>query len=190
MIRAILFDCFGVLIGRGFDETYRSVGGDPDTDRNFISSLLGRTNLGLISQSEFRQEITNQLNISADDWRAAVKRAEQPDTDLLEFIEGLHKKFKIAIVSNANRGVVQGKLGETWLRKCFDTVIVSAEVGIVKPDPEIYEFAAKSLEVLPADCVFIDDLNGYVQAAERVGMHGVLFQNLSQIKADLKILTG
>jgi HAD superfamily hydrolase (TIGR01509 family) len=188
MLKAIIFDCFGVLVGRGFDETYRSVGGDPYADREFIRSILGRTNMGLISPVEFRQEIVNQLHISPEEWQAAVRLAEQPDKDLLNYIETLHKKYKIAILSNANKGVVQRKLGEECVERCFDVVVISAEVGTVKPDPAIYEYTATCLGIKPAECVFIDDLNGYVQAAEKVGMCGILYHNFDQLKSDLVAL--
>lgn len=185
MVRAIIFDCFGVLVGRGFDETYRSVGGDPNKDYDFIRRMLGRTNLGLISPTEFREEMIHHLGITENAWREALKRAEQPDYDLLGYIESLHKSFKTAILSNANKGVVQRKLGEEWLQKCFDTVIISAEVGRVKPDPEIYLRAAHQLEVELSECIFIDDLDYYVRAAEAVGMKGILFHNVDQMKSDL-----
>ncbi len=185
MVRAIIFDCFGVLVGRGFDETYRSVGGEPNKDHEFIKSMLGRTNLGLISPVEFREEMIHHLGITESDWREALKRAEQPDYDLLDYIETLHKTYKIAILSNANKGVVQRKLGEECLQKCFDAVVISAEVGTVKPDPEIYYHAANQLGVEPNECIFIDDLDGYVRAAESVGMKGILFHSLDQLKTDL-----
>ena len=186
MFRAIIFDCFGVLIGRGFDATYRIAGGDPVADRNFITNLLGRANLGLMTQAEFGQEISSHLAISPEKWSDALYRAEQPDPELLAYIETLHQKFKTAILSNANNRVVQNKLGEDCLRNCFDAVIVSAEVGVAKPDFAIYEQTAEKLGVKPSECIFIDDLDGYVQAAERVGMRGILYQNLEQVKAELK----
>lgn len=185
MVQAIIFDCFGVLIGRGFDETYRSAGGNPEADYDFIRTMLGKANLGIISQAEFSHEIAHHLGISVEVWRSAVKRAEQPDFEMLDYIEQLHASYKTAILSNANRGVVQHKLGEGCLNKCFDSVIVSAEIGRVKPDPEVYMKTAEQLMVSPEACVFIDDLSGYVEAAEKVGMKGIVYQNLSQLKTDL-----
>ncbi len=188
MIRAILFDCFGVLVGKGFDETYRSVGGDPDIDRDFVSGLLARANQGLISQADFHSQVEHQLDISEKVWNDAQLKSEQPDQELLMYITELHRRFKIAIVSNANRGVVQNKLGKECLNTCFDAVIVSAEVGRVKPEQEIYEYAAKSLGVEPKECIFLDDLEGYVRAAEQVGMHGIVYQSLPQARGAIEAL--
>jgi len=189
MIRAIIFDCFGVLVGKGFDETYRSAGGDPRIDHDIITSLLGRTNLGLMSETQFHQEIAVQLGITLSGWRKAVRQSEQPDIELLEYIEQLRKKFKTAVLSNANRGVVQHKIGKHWLKRCFDSVVVSAEVGRVKPDPAIYQYAADSLGVQVAECVFFDDMERYARAADQAGMHGIVYQNLAQAQAELRLLS-
>jgi putative hydrolase of the HAD superfamily len=188
MIRAVIFDCFGVLVGKGFDETYRSVGGDPDVDREFVSALLARSNHGLISQDDFHAQITDQLKIAPEDWDTAVIKSERPDQVLIAYIKQLHEHFKTAILSNANRGVVQSRIGVDCLDSCFDAVIVSAEVGRVKPEREIYEFAAKSLAVELDECIFIDDLEGFVNAANDVGMHAILFKNVDQAKADIELL--
>lgn len=182
MIKAIIFDCFGVLVGKGFDETYRTVGGDPDNDREFVSDLLAQANHGLISQRDFSQQITIQLGISDADWHQAIAESEQPNHELLDYIEKLHETYKTAILSNANRGVVQGKLGEERLIRCFDEVIVSAEVGRVKPEQAMYKYAAESLEVELDECIFLDDLDGFVKAAEAIGMHGIVYKNFEQAK--------
>lgn len=188
MIKAIIFDCFGVLVGKGFDETYRNVGGNPDEDRRFVSGLLAQANQGLISQRDFRQQITGQLGISDDDWNSAIQQSEQPDRKLLEYVGQLHARYKVAILSNANRGVVQSKLGEDCIERCFDAVIVSAEVGHVKPEADIYHYATQQLDVEPESCIFLDDLDGYVTAAQEVGMHGIVYKNLEQAKRDIETI--
>jgi putative hydrolase of the HAD superfamily len=190
MIKAIIFDCFGVLVGRGFDETYRTVGGNPDTDRRFVSDLLAQANHGLISQKDFSEQITTQLGISEVDWHQALKESELPNRELLDYIERLHENYKTAILSNANRGVVQGKLGQERLTQCFDEVIVSAEIGRVKPEQEMYKYAAESLEVELDECIFLDDLEGFVKAAEAIGMHGIVYKNVDQAKQAINRLLG
>jgi putative hydrolase of the HAD superfamily len=188
MPKAIIFDCFGVLVGRGFDETYRVAGGDPVKDKDFIADLLGRANLGLISQQDFHDEITERLNISLNKYYTAVRSAEQPHFELLEYIEELHKHYKTAVLSNANVGVVERKIGESWLKRCFDVSIISAEVGVMKPEPRIYEMAAEKLGVVVDECVFIDDRKVYCEAAQQVGMQAILYKNLVQLKHDLEEL--
>lgn len=188
MIRAIIFDCFGVLVGRGFDETYRLAGGDPVKDHTFIEDLLGQANLGLISSTEFHQVLTSRLGISLEEYTVAVSQAEQPNIQLLEYIEKLRPRFRTAVLSNANVGVVERRVGEEWIKRCFDTMVVSAEVGIVKPDARIYELAAEKLGVKPSGCVFVDDREGYCAAARELGMQAIWYKDFAQFRAELEEL--
>jgi putative hydrolase of the HAD superfamily len=186
MIKAVIFDCFGVLVGRGFEETYRIAGGDPVKDRQFINDVLGQANLGLIDDQAFHDQMTGQLGISLSEWRHATITAEQPNQELLEYIKGLHADYKTAVLSNANRGVVERRIGGHWLEACFDELIVSADIGMVKPDPQIYSYAADKLGVEPSECVFIDDKTVFLEPAEAYGMKTVLYQTFDQAVADLK----
>jgi HAD superfamily hydrolase (TIGR01509 family) len=188
MIKGIIFDCFGVLVGRGFENTYRTAGGDPNGDREFIDDMLGKANMGLISDDEFRAGMADKLGIDAGEWRNLVKSAEQPDIDLLNFVKKMRLQYKTALLSNANKGSVERKIGEAWLKSCFDAVVVSAEIGMVKPDPRIYYSTAKKLGLPASECVFIDDAQIYVDGAKTVGMHAILYRGLESLKTDLETL--
>lgn len=59
----------------------------------------------------------------------------------------------------------------------FDAVVISAEVGMRKPEPRIFEFAAAQLGLTPAECVFIDDFEVNVKAATSCGMTAVLHES-------------
>lgn len=188
MIRAIIFDCFGVLVGHGFKETYRMAGGDPAIDKQFIDDLLGAANMGYITSEEMSRRVCEKLNITYERWREVVAKSELPHDEILEFIQELKNKYKVAILSNANTGTLQRKLTPEQLA-LFDTVVVSAEVGMVKPDPRVYEYTAEQMGVHPNECVFTDDSIIYVEAAKAVGMQGIYFQDFNQMKTELsKIL--
>lgn len=186
VIRAIIFDCFGVLVGRGFAETYRLAGGDPIRDARFIEDTLGQANLGLMSEPEFYRTMAAQLGISEAEFHQAIVRAEQPNDELLNYIAELHKMYKTAVLSNANLGVLERKIDPELLRNIFDALIISAEVGTVKPHPEIYILAAQKLRVEPSECLFIDDHRSYCQAAEKTGMRSILYTSFGQFKSKLE----
>lgn len=188
MIKAIIFDCFGVLVGQGFEHTYRIAGGDPKLDRSFIESTLGQANLGLISDDEFRNAMADKLGIPIKQWQEAVKSAELPDRELLTYIKGLRPKYKTAVLSNANRGVLERKIGAEQLKECFDQVIVSAEIGMVKPDPRIYSLSAERLNVALQECIFIDDRQPFLDVAARLGMKVILYKDFEDLKKSMKKL--
>jgi len=94
--------------------------------------------------------------------------------------------IKTALLSNS--------WGNTYPRDgwddMFDTVVISGEVGLRKPEPEIFKLTCERLEVAAADCVFVDDLEINVTAAGELGMAGVLHRGYDTTAARLEELFG
>lgn len=187
MIKAIIFDCFGVLIGTGFKDTYARAGGDPEKDKLFIDNLLDSANRGRVTSLEMSQRISEKLQIPFDEWRKVVANSEMPNQSLLEYIEQTRKKYKTAILSNANIGTMERKFTAKQLN-LFNAVVVSAEVGMIKPELEIYLYTAKMLAVEPQECLFIDDNQTYCDGANKVGMKTICYRSLLQFKHDCGLL--
>jgi putative hydrolase of the HAD superfamily len=76
------------------------------------------------------------------------------------------------------------------IRALFDAVVISAEVGLHKPQPEIFLLAAERLNVEPKQCVFVDDLRENCEGAEAVGMRAVLHRHPDQTIERLQELLG
>jgi putative hydrolase of the HAD superfamily len=72
----------------------------------------------------------------------------------------------------------------------FDTVVLSGEVGMRKPEKEIFLHAAETLGLAPAECVFIDDMEANVAAAQACGMTGVLHTETASTAQALQDLLG
>lgn len=95
-------------------------------------------------------------------------------------------------------GVKTGLISNSWGRgiyerapvDLFDTTIISGDVGLHKPQPEIYLLACERLGVEPGDAVFVDDLRENVTGAEAVGMTGVLHRDAAATIAELEKLFG
>jgi HAD superfamily hydrolase (TIGR01509 family) len=188
MIKAIIFDCFGVLVGKGFDNTYRKAGGDPAHDRTFIEKTLNKAHLGLISEREFQRQMAKQLKISSGDWNRSMRVAEQLNTELLACVKELHTSYKTAILSNANREVMDHLIGKNLLQKDFDEVIVSAELGIAKPDQHIYQVVIDRLNVKFNECLYIDNRQSFLDVAEQLGMRVFLYVGFSDFQKNLNSL--
>src|SRR5690606_8281152 len=166
MIKAIIFDCFGVLAGSGFKEIYRQAGGDLRKDETFLDDVLKAANSGVLASREMHQQVANRIGLPYDAWYETVQENELPNLELLKYIElELKPKYKIAILSNANHGTLKRKFTEEQLN-IFDQVTVSAEVGLIKPNAEIYEYTADKLDIGVNECIFTDDSENYCQAAE------------------------
>jgi len=76
---------------------------------------------------------------------------------------------------------------EGW-DELFDVTVISGEVGMRKPDADIYLLCAQRLELPPEACVFVDDLSPNVRGAAAVGMVGVLHRTYDETVAELQTL--
>jgi epoxide hydrolase-like predicted phosphatase len=105
----------------------------------------------------------------------------------------------IGVVRRARAaGLRTAMLSNSWgnqydqelLAELFDTAVISGEVGLRKPEPEIYRLVASRLGVLPAQCVFVDDLAPNVRGAVAVGLVGVHHLDTETTVTELEALFG
>lgn len=172
-------------MGSGFWTTYDVAGGDSVKDALFIDNLLAQANAGKMSQQDFKTAIVNQLGITVGDWDNIVSKEEQPNERLFELIKKLLKpKFKIGLLSNANKGVIQRKIPKDKL-SLFDDLTVSGEVGILKPSPEIFTITAQNLGVNLDEILFVDDLEEYIQGAETIGIKTIHYKGYNNFLEEL-----
>ena len=98
-----------------------------------------------------------------------------PREGALETLDELRRRgFRLGLISVCSEDVVDA-WEETPFAGCFDTTVFSCSVGLSKPDPRIYELAARQLEVPPEECLFVGDgANDELAGAERAGMRAAL----------------
>jgi HAD superfamily hydrolase (TIGR01509 family) len=70
----------------------------------------------------------------------------------------------------------------------FPIRIYSYRVGASKPDPAIYREALQACQVRAEEAIYIDDIASYAEAAQRLGMSGIVFQSPEQLQSDLRKL--
>ena len=152
----------------------------------FEKGELGEAEFGI----EFAQRIAQETGVEVDPERVigqmfGAMRLEEGMFDALERAKAAG--FKTALLSNSwgLSGYPRERLAEL-----MDVVVISAEVGMRKPDSEIFEFTAQKLGVPPASCVFVDDHPGHLKAALEVGMTTVLHREPAQTIAELEELLG
>jgi epoxide hydrolase-like predicted phosphatase len=108
------------------------------------------------------------------------------DTGLVDYLRQLHGRYKTGIISNALSNV-RAAIAEKWhMTDAFDVIITSAEVGVMKPDPRIFQVALQALEVQPAEAVFVDDFAHNVEGALAVGLHAIQFRTPEQVLRELE----
>ena len=186
MIKAIIFDCFGVLVTDSLDAIINS-NDLSEIQRDEIKSYVTAANKGSISVAEYRSEVANILNMEHKDLNSAIKNGEIKDENLLEYIRELKKEYKIGLLSNVTSlDSLKSRFAENELEDNFDVVVASGQIGYAKPEAEAYEITVDKLGVYLSECVMIDDREEYVNAAVGIGMKGIVYTGMIDLKKELK----
>lgn len=152
--------------------------------------------------AELRQLETGRISEDEFERRFAERLGLDDATDLIDsMFRGMKPSEPMVAAVRAARagGIHTGLVSNSWstshydrglLAELFDTVVISAEVGLHKPQPEIYLLAAARLGKPPEGCVFVDDLRENCAGAETVGMTTVLHRDAAETVARLEELLG
>jgi epoxide hydrolase-like predicted phosphatase len=184
MIKAIIFDVGGVLL-RTHDQSYRRrwetrLGLEPGgAARLIFDSDLGRqAQVGRVTLQDVWAWAGESLGLGAEEL-AAFERdfwaGDRLDHKLARTIRELHTRYRTALLSNSWVRDGRALADELGLADAIDVCVVSAEVGVAKPDPRIYTITLERLAVLPPEAVFVDDFIENVDAARRLGMQAIHF---------------
>lgn len=186
MIKAVVFDCFGVLTNDGwlgFKAHYLH----DETVRDEAMALNHQADSGHISQEKFEQELARLAGVD----EATVKRVvdgHTPNNELFDYIgETLKPRYAIGLLSNVSADYT-AELFTPQQNALFDAKTFSYELGVVKPHHAMYESIAAKLDALPEECVFIDDREVFVTGAKEVGMQAIWYKDNQQLRDDLKAL--
>jgi epoxide hydrolase-like predicted phosphatase len=198
-IRAVIFDIGGVMI-RTEDKRPRTMLADA-----FAMTFEQLENLvfngerghaaqrGEISAEENWEQIRKELDLRPDELtpvRDTFFAGDVLDRDLITFIRSLRSDFTTAIITNAFDDVREALTTKFKIADAFDHIVVSAEEGMMKPDPRIYQKALSLCGVEPGEAVFIDDFPHNIQAAQKLGMQAIWFREREQALQALKNLLG
>lgn len=183
-VKAIIFDCFGVLVEDSINRFYSTYLSDKAEVVEQIKALDHLSTEGKITFDELLNRISELTGIKVHEVKAILEL--NPNNDkLLRYIEtDLKPNYKIGFLSNA---------ADDWLddlfskedQQLFDDFVLSYQHGIRKPDPEIFKLSAKNLGVEIDECLFIDDVVEYCEGAIVIGMHAIQYKEFAQLKRDL-----
>ena len=183
MIKAIIFDCFGVMYFDHFDKIYTHFGGDLEKDKKFLNQYFFDVSKGI---KNGHGELEERLNVTFEQWKVVKAELSSFNTELLNYSVELRKKCKIGMLSNIGAEGLEVHLDRATFEPYFDAIIESGKIGFAKPEARAYEIAAESLGVRLDECVFTDDREEYIEGAQHVGMKTILFTSTEQFKAELE----
>ncbi len=192
----LLVDFGGVLttsIWEAFDEFCRSEGLEEGTVRRLFRddpealADLRRLEKGEVSEDEFAASFGPRLGVANTE--SLIERMFAglgPEEAMIETVRELRADgVRTGLISNSwGTGIYEPSM----LSDLFDAVVISGDVGLHKPQPEIYELGVERLGVRASECVFVDDLRENVAGAEAVGMTAILHRDPEATIAELRRL--
>lgn len=196
-IQAIIFDLGGVLLRTADFNSREHLASSLNMDRPELEEFIfggdsgDRAQRGEISVQQHFENLRYQIGYTAAEFQKLLDvffSQDKLDDALVEYVRQLHKQYKTALLSNAWDDLRQ-VIAEKWhFEDAFDTMIISGEVGMAKPDSRIFKLALEKLSVSAEEAIFVDDFQRNVDAAQAIGLHAIRFKTVQQTQADINLL--
>ena len=192
--QAVVFDCGGVMT---FPADHASI-------RQFVRESLQLPEAEVEKAEKEREQAIkygvgemqfwfvfaqkHTLSIPSD-WlqrlTTVMKNAVRPNQEMYNLVNELKKqKIVVAMLSNVDYQYAE-ILRELGIYQPFDPCLLSCETGVPKPAPGAYKLLLQRLNLLPDMVVFIDDAPENVQAAQKIGIDGIVFHSPEQLRSEL-----
>jgi epoxide hydrolase-like predicted phosphatase len=196
--KGLLVDFGGVLTTNVFDSFKafcRAEGLPEDAVKNMFRergeglALLRQLEKGELTADEFSERFAPLLGVSPDNLVERLFGGIVPDEPMLEAVRRARRAgIKTGLISNSwGDGLAYDP---ALMAELFDAVVISGEVGLHKPQPEIFYLGADRIGVAPEECVFVDDLRENCEGAEAVGMTAILHRGSQGTLPQLSELLG
>lgn len=183
MVKAIIFDCFGVLYQGSHEHLMDRCSLE---NRAVLKDLSVASDYGYVTREEYIDGASELIGVSRTEIESITSMSHVRNEQLLDEVRRLRSTYKTALLSNIGKDVMNDLFTEQEFQELFDVVVLSSDIGMVKPNPEIYEYTANKLGIVPSECVMVDDLITNVSGAISIGMAGVQYISLKQYDNDMK----
>jgi FMN phosphatase YigB (HAD superfamily) len=193
LIRTIIFDIGNVLLFHDNDLLCRNLAGLCDLDAGVVMPFFFRSDfgqraaLGGLSATEMHAEFCREFGVGPD-YPSFVRVCNShftPNLELEPLVRCLAGRYRLLTLSNTNPIHVEYMREHFPILEVFDDLVLSCEVGMGKPQPEIYREAVRRSGCRPEECVFTDDIPAYVEAARSLGMQGIVFSDTARFEREL-----
>jgi len=184
--KAVIFDLGRVLVSYSPEPIILALTeisqADGETIKNILLALTDQLNLGKIDASAFHQHMIRHAGTTSDGtlFQAAACAGLAPIPAGLKFLRELRKRHPpllVGVISNTNQVHARWLYANLPELATLDSVILSPEVGLAKPDPAIFHLSVQQLDIQPNQGIFLDDLPENITAARQLGMLGIVHES-------------
>jgi len=195
-IKALIWDMEGVLMLTDESNIPLTVAKTLNTPYEKVREIYfgdnnDKVDLGEITMDQFNNYVLDTLQISRDKKHLLEEvfyERAYIDKDLLKQIVEMGREYKIGLLSNYSNDL-RPRIEKEWaIGSVFDEIIISCEVGIIKPDPAIFNLMLGRLGVKADESVFIDDRIKNIDGAKKMGFHTIYFTSKEQALEELTLI--
>lgn len=191
MIKTILFDYAGVITptrdNLDFAKKYCKRFGLTEQELMEITyTNFGEAAIGKISDERFWGDIAKKLHIDPEEMKKLLIDTFPVDSRMIKLIDKIKDRYIIVMVSNQLESWLEKVIDGNNLRSKFHFFVNSYQIGVRKPDKEIFLAALKKSNSKPEETLFIDDANKNIIAAQELGIQGVRFDTFEQFIKEFK----
>ena len=195
MIKTVFFDIGGVLIDIHPERTYQYLSDSADVEVSMVKESFpwdahDQYERGIMNNEDwfitYKESLPQPCCLKRSDFWNAWKLLLGEEKNTVNILEALNKQYSIWLLSNTNPKHIQDEIEKRYLfPSLVNGAVYSFDVGVRKPEKEIYEIAMQRANANPQECLFIDDLLENIQAAKQIGIEGVHFISSEQLKQEL-----
>lgn len=194
IIDTLVFDLFGVLIAFDNDRVYARLAAHcqrPAEALPRLNGLMARTDIitGKLSMPVIHRELVESHGFTLDFGafeRAWLEPYHWPMEGMRELLGGLSARYQLGLLPNIDGyywPIVRASQPEL---ERFDALLLSCELGLAKPDPEVFHRVCRRMNTAPERCYFIDDTRANVDAASAMGFHTHCFRGVESFERALR----
>jgi putative hydrolase of the HAD superfamily len=198
-VRNVIFDLGGVVVDWNPDHIVSRVQPVPELRAALKEALFGHADWrmfdrGTLTEAQLIERLTTRLGATrgeVDTILDAVRNSlvEKPET--LQLIRALRAlDTPLYCLSNMPGSIYQHLRRRHGFWDAFNGIVISGEVQMMKPEPEVFRHLLATFDLRPEECVFIDDLLPNIESARQVGLQAILFKDAAQCQRELERILG
>ncbi len=185
-IKAIVFDCFGVLYTGSLAELASHCQNEADIKEAYDSTRAA--DHGFLSRDDYIAKLVSLTGLARREVIGLMGDAQVRSRAVFDYAAELKTRgYKIAVLSNIGRDTIQ-KLFNDADYELFDEIVASGDIGVTKPHITAYDRTLEKLRVRPEESIMIDDAYSNVSGAIEAGMRGVVFTSFVDMKTKVEEL--
>lgn len=194
-VRIIIFDLGNVIVfvnHMHICEEISSWGGSSEDiyEYIFLGGIETKFDQGEINPFDFFENIKKRfnLNMGYEDFKRVWSDGFIQNKEIFPLIKALKPYYRLCLLSNTNPIHFEEIQRKISILSEFELFFLSFQLGVRKPNPDIFQKALAHVRSMPDECVYIDDIYAYVEVARKIGFKGIVYKDVPMLKRSLKAL--